>query len=258
MNRIAILIFPMILGCVSAQANPIETEKANIIIEIIKGNKGNEGGHSGDLYVLEFSTLAQFIADQLTKDIVNSIGNEKLTIETFQNTVESVKVISADKDRVVLNGAPVDAINFSQQKLILVNRDHWREMNLHQKIKVVLHEYFGILDIEKSKWTKSVKLIDFTFNLSQQIASDIRYADLMINFNYGLVRIHPPLTAAATCDTSSRDYIDAQRLAEAEAKNKCIVNKLGGTCSRIKTTYSSIISTTLIGYRYCEIVSVYK
>src|SRR5262249_50446118 len=109
---------------------------------------GNEGGHGGDPYALEFVGLAQ--------EIVAHLGHVKFAqlraqtnVDTiaFKSWVKKIHVHSDEGDKVILDGQEVDAINFPLDSVprIELNRTRWRIATLDQKLKLVLHEYLSFM-----------------------------------------------------------------------------------------------------------------
>ncbi len=220
-------------------------------------SRGNEGGHGGDGYVLEFVTLGKLISAGFDSFSVETLKQNHFTKEAFEQAVKLVKVTSHPKEEMLLEGEEVDAINFPAKNQIKMNRDRWRELSLEGRIKLVMHEYFGILGVERDSYQVSLKFVSFAQMLSKEVASSPDYKNLSVNLFYGQCNIFPPLTSSQICDSSSKEMADAQECSKRKAQAKCAIAEKAD-CKIIDTTMNSVLSTRYVGMRYCEVLTIAK
>lgn len=238
------------------QAQSIEEVKS-ILQNVLRGN---EGGHGGDTYAEEFFTLGQGISESLFK-VKDFFGKQtNVTANEFANAVnKEVRIVSSDKEDVVLNGAEVEAINFPELKVILISRDFWRQKTLPQKIKLVLHEYFGILGIERDNYKESTQrsILSLVQSLTKKIQTNPVYADMQVNLFYGQARDVVSFSSIDVCDASSMSFSKALLSSQQQAQAQC---KISGRseCQLINTTVTPKISKIYAGLRYCEILTIIK
>lgn len=218
---------------------------------------GNEGGHGGDPYALEFTTLARLLRNEMTKATPTPVLEKwNVSAATFDTAIKTTWVVSAEGSEVKLEGVEVDAINSDQTHqglihTIKINRTRWREADLIQKLRLVLHEYFGVMNVERDTYTAS---LDFV-SLIKAAAAKAPAADLMTNLFYGrVVNIAPP-TEAETCSVA----IQTQALAEAnrQAVSKCVLSG-EKKCAVVQSSSEAILSEQIMGLRYCETLVIVR
>jgi hypothetical protein len=219
---------------------------------------GNEGAHGGDPYGLEFQTLGHSVLDALSANDPNLQKLElkwHFTATDFANALQSVHVVSGEHNQVILNGNEVDAINNESNNQILVNRTRWREDDLISRVQLVLHEYFGILNVERDRYDASFEFAFLTQAVAKKISSQDANHEFMANLFYGFSESIPALTDESTCKAGSDSLTQATARAESEAQNKCLLSGKS-KCSLVSTTYDPKLSETEMGLRYCEITSI--
>ncbi len=223
-------------------------------------NAGNEGGHGGDPYAIEFSTIGNFISKSL---IQYEIKNPQIfrkwnfTSTNFKEAVASIRITSSEGPEVILRGQEVDAINFPDKSLILVNRTRWRESSLHSRVQLVLHEYFGILDVERDHFQASIDFAAFSIEVTKTISSKNSSESFIANIYYGQCISVPALISSSTCETSSTSFYQAKKCALAQAEGKC---RLSGKaqCQLLSLIPTAKVSKEPVGLRYCEILAIMK
>jgi hypothetical protein len=215
---------------------------------------GNEGGHGGDTYALEFATLGQKIAQELNlEDNQQLMAKWQLSATTLKTTVQNTLVYSSEEDQVKLRGQIVDAINYPESKKIILNRTRWREAVLSDKLKLVLHEYFGIIGVERDTYTASVEFVGALKSLHKKLLNNL--ADSPIRY-YGRSVGSPPLNIFTNiCDTKISSIADAKGLAENEALAKCQAERQQN-CEIAQTEMRELLSKEMVGFRYCEVTAI--
>ena len=114
---------------------------------------GHDQGNGGDIYALQFVSVAQKVTQYLLES-----KTPKLDLNTLRAAVATVKVETTDNE-LYLNGLPKDALNFPKEHRIVFNRRRWRAMDPGEKPALVLHEYLGILGIENASYSYSRSLL---------------------------------------------------------------------------------------------------
>ncbi|MES2769967.1 MAG: hypothetical protein V4596_12550 [Bdellovibrionota bacterium] len=215
---------------------------------------GNDGGSGGDAYAKEFEMLARELHKTFKQDESNpALIKWRLKPSLFELVVNTTLLRSADGSEVILDAMEVDAINYKNRRLILINQDRWRQRSLLQRLELTLHEYLGILDIEKGNYIVTNELSDLivqTYNRIKNSNSN------QINLFYGNQKIGSSMNSAIICDQSSPAYADAVELAKNEAITKCsLQNK---SCKILSLTAEPIISSLVMGYKYCSVTAIAK
>ncbi|MCU1441760.1 MAG: hypothetical protein JWP85_2757 [Rhodoglobus sp.] len=224
-----------------------------------RSDGGNEGGHGGDPYALEFSGIAKAIGDKLVQEETRSGAafiKWKFKAADFQKSAKAIRYTSAESDDMVLRGQEVDAINFPDQNLIKVNRARWRELNFRARSQLVLHEVFGILGVERDSFEASLDFKSFLANASKEMETELADSSQM-NLFYGLCQSFPALGDASTCGSGTDKLEKAQICATNQAEAKCRMSGKGG-CEILNTSYTPKMSTTAFGLRYCEVLVLMK
>lgn len=255
----------LLLGCVSALGgNSSDKAPQAFNLEIFQEFKdsvrqqavrrGNEGGHGGDSYVLEFVTLGKLVSAGLESFTSQTLRESHFTREAFEQVVTTVKVSSHGKEEMFLEGKEVDAINFPQANQIKINRDRWREHSLESRIQLVMHEYFGILGVERDNYSVTLKFLSFIQMLSKEVA---RYENLSVNLFYGQCNVFPSLSSGQICNEGSNEIREAQLCSVKKAQAKCVIADKDD-CKIISTTMSPVLSTRYVGLRFCEVLTIAK
>lgn len=224
---------------------------------------GNEGGHGGDIYAMEFSAIGSDIANQLavlqaTDDHLFRKWN--FTAEEFKNAVlgskERTPTRVVSQERVYLRNKEVDATN-DGEGLITLSRSAWREDQLLGKVRLVLHEYFGILGIEQDRYDASIDFSDFAVSTTKAIQKKNSESSFMINLFYGRVASYPSLRETDTCDPTSSRVQSAIAKATEQAQGRCNIAQQK-SCQVAETDLEEIVSTSTIGVRYCDVLVIVK
>ena len=222
--------------------------------------EGNEGGHGGDPYSLEFSTLAASLVDELREyEAVNSalFNKHGFSARQLGSAVERVRVVSAEGEGLWLKGREMDAINFPERNEILVNRSRWRESDLQARVKLVFHEYLGILGVERDGFATSIDFQGFTSRIAQKLATNSSKDLFMANLFYGRCISVPALVEKSTCGDDSQKIMQIESCALTQAEGKC---RLSGRsqCEIISKTRMPVVSTRSLGLRYCEVLVIMR
>lgn len=221
---------------------------------------GNEGAHGGDPYGLEFATLGDELSKLLNKyETVHPDLFQKyhFTALRFASSVKSTRLVSGEGSDVILNGNEVDAINTPQLSQILINRTRWRESELSARVKLVLHEYFGILAVEQDRYNASLDFKEFTELAIQEIKQKIPSSSFMVNLFYGRCLSVPSLVQTSTCDDDPARLAQAKSCALAQAEGSCRISGRS-QCRLVSMSPTPTISTAVIGLRYCEVLVIMK
>jgi|GEM_PF-5459767 len=222
--------------------------------------RGNEGGHGGDPYALEFSDIAKAIGTQILNGNANiraSLEGAKLNIEVWQKTLKVVRILSADQDEVVLRGAIVDAINFPDLTAILVNRNRWREADLTERVRLVLHEFLGLLAIEQDRYDVSTNLGDLVQGTVRYLRGISSSNPLMTNLFFGQCLAFPAVGTTDICDQRDAAITQAEDCSKVQAFGHCKVDGQS-SCQIVSTSYRVVISPVTVGVRYCEVLTILK
>jgi hypothetical protein len=220
---------------------------------------GNEGGHGGDPYALEFSGIAKALGDKLVKEeerSVQAFDKWKFKAVAFQKAAKNTRYASAESDDMILRGQEVDAINFPDQGLIKVNRARWRELNFRARTQLVLHEVFGILNVERDSFEASLDFKTFVANAAKEMETELADSAQM-NLFYGQCQSFPALSESSTCGSGTDKLEKAQICAVNQAEAKCRLSGKGA-CEILNTSYTPKMSSTAFGLRYCEVLVLMK
>ena len=146
---------------------------------------GNFVGNGGDTTALEFAWLARTGVSRLTSG--STITGAKLTstqliqLKAIGKALENIRVIS--RDSVLLEGEQVDAVNYPNEKLIIVRRYGWAEMKRLHALKVrlgfVFHEYLFAAGIaEDTHFEISQTLVE---GLTEGQSTDTAYEEWFLD-----------------------------------------------------------------------------
>ena len=110
---------------------------------------GRETGNGGDSVAQEFVTIERQIVRDLRagqSQYFPEVNIQELARATDTTAVKSV-------DSIDVKGFALDAQNYPELKMIVVNRKTWLAMgsDYTKKRALVFHEYLGILGVEKSE-----------------------------------------------------------------------------------------------------------
>lgn len=137
-------------------------------------------GHGGDRIAAEFVIMAKNAVYYLQKKVLSQELQQKVLL--IKKGIETTTVNS--KETLFLDGKQVDAINYPDQKSIMVARDRWfdrKEQSLAiLTYTIILHEYLGIARVDDTKYQYSTALIDL-------IAGDIYEDSISQKYFEGLL-----------------------------------------------------------------------
>ncbi len=128
--------------------------------------------------------------------MIASVQNFVVTDKDFKQVVETTKIEFTDDKLISPQGIEVDALNFPSKKLIRVNHTRWYGYYLatENRLRLVIHEYLGILKVDDSKYYWSQYLmkggaVQDTVDCDYQLAGSNYY--LKINTIGGTGANHP-------------------------------------------------------------------
>lgn len=237
---------------------------------------GDEAGHGGDTYTDEFFALGMELYYEMKKAEYNQLISEtKVDTEKFRTSILKTLLDSAERDKVKLNGQEKSAINSvrdkdkikSKRKMILdkegepkftadilLNRTRWRASLLADKLQLVLHEFFGILGIERDTYDVSYYYRGLLAKLTMQLLASRITPVMYYGYAVASKSLH---MGGAPCDRDYPAIQDATKQAEELAMDRCIAEREEG-CRNLHVEYQTIQSDEHIAFRYCEITALAK
>lgn len=121
----------------------------NLMLIVILGNPlscfsdgGSSVGHGGDAVAMEFTSYAYACVDLIAKLPLEQRSG--IDPKTLYNTIQGITVRT--EEHVYLDGE-VDAYN--QDNKIVVSRTRWAADSQKQRLAITLHEYLGILNLDR-------------------------------------------------------------------------------------------------------------
>lgn len=228
-----------------------------LALAVSPAHAGNEGPHGGDMYAREFTALAAIVAKDFRLTPPPAMTKWSLTADQFDGAIKSTWVVSAPETDVAINGNEVDATNAHETNqgfpyTIRISRERWREADLLAKLKLVVHEYFGVLNIERDSYPASLDFAGELARVAERIRKSPEAATLMVNLFYGHSTYIPRMGSVDVCDYNAPDFIAAVNSSRTQAQNKCAIAG-GKSCAVVDEQIKSIVSSTMIGFRYCDI-----
>jgi hypothetical protein len=214
---------------------------------------GDDPGGGGDTYAKEFEMLGRALHKTFAAHPEHPLLVKwNLKPSLFEMAINTTLLRSADGTEVILDGMEVDAINhYHNQIVIMINQDRWIEKSLLKKLELVLHEYLGILGVEKNNYPVTNEFADLVIETYNRIKNTVAQD---VNLYFGKQKVTAPMSSASICDATSTTYKDAVEVASYEAISKCqLYNK---KCSIISVEGVAVISSTMIGYKYCSITAI--
>jgi hypothetical protein len=221
---------------------------------------GNEAGYGGDSYGEEFVSLADEIIKELSNPQYSTLLKEnrvslselrgRLNVIARSDEGEDVKLLTQINGRV--EEEEVDAINFPESNRVKLNRTRWRGKSLYAKLKLTLHEFFGLLSIERDHWAVSMRfkevLSDLSRRLLNQASGPVRY--------HGRVAVGPPMNVMGdVCSETQPHVIEAVTQAKVQAIGFCQTEQ-NRVCSIKLTEIEAVWDKKTPGYIYCEVRTV--
>lgn len=218
---------------------------------------GNEGGHGGDPYSLEFFTIGKELSKEIAKpENAKLIAKFGHTHQEFSDAVKSVRVVSDEPEAVRLRGSEVDAINYHLESRILVNRARWRQSDIVTRTKLVLHEYFGIIDVERDSYSASIEFSKMSIKVAKGIEKNPALSGIA-NLYYGRCINVPSLNAAEICPSNDVAIATLKSCALTQAEGNCRLNSRS-KCTQISLEVLPKVSSAVLGLRYCEALVLMK
>ncbi len=135
-----------------------------VIMTVENAKAGKETGNGGEEVEREFinaaSSAAQLVEGRMQEFPEVSVSTLYAAINGKNHASVYVKVIATDETVLGHDGYPKIAINLPLQKRIKVNISKWRQLgnDKQAKMSLALHEYFGILGIERGHYQVSSRL----------------------------------------------------------------------------------------------------
>jgi hypothetical protein len=112
---------------------------------------GQDRGNGGDAVSQEFTSLGQEAVKYFA--FLGDGAFSKEQQEAFKNAVAKTTIVTSEK--LTLNGAEVDAINYPNQLRIEVSRQRWWSKELSPReshFKLALHEYLWVSGVDDSEY----------------------------------------------------------------------------------------------------------
>lgn len=113
------------------------------LLELLTSN-GFGPGNGGNDYIFE--------VDSIAKDLLTYLENSrelqrKISLKEFEETLQTTSLFFID-NLPKLDERVVDALNWQNGKLILIDRTSWKRKSLEMKYKLIFHEYLGVMGLE--------------------------------------------------------------------------------------------------------------
>ncbi len=139
----------------------------------------DEGGvtsNGGDSIAAEFTKIGRQIIL-----ILRTQNGFPVTADQFTQAVGQTWVVS--KERTLLHGQEMDAINYPSARRIEINRKRWVKNKdaIRSRYVLVAHEYFGILKVDDSRYQLSEKLFEIP-GVAKHTIRCKSFADGVLNF----------------------------------------------------------------------------
>ena len=122
-------------------------------------SKGGDVSGGGSVYEAEFKTILEDLISRLDDASMWGLGLYKdVSPSDLRVVFPQVKVVFVSRDLfVTIDGVKkqVDALNHPAQMFIKVDSRRWVPLDKRQRERLVLHEIYGLLDIEKNVYGQS-------------------------------------------------------------------------------------------------------
>ncbi len=119
---------------------------------------GGTVGNGGDIYAIEFVSMAKTVLKEL-----QAVDTDLIDLEYFDKTIRTTTIESTDQ-KLYLNAVLIDAINYPESYKIVFNRDSWILANERTRMIFVLHEYLGIMRRDDSMYRVSTQALQIVKN----------------------------------------------------------------------------------------------
>lgn len=213
--------------------------------------RGNEGAHGGDSYSQEFINLGLALAQTLRAVEPARMNIYHFNAISFKTAVDTVFVTSEEHALVKLKNIERDAINYPAENKILLNRTRWREATLQQKLRLVMHEYFGILNVERDHYNVSYEFQDIVVATQNSIAEN---ATSTVNIFYGRCVKAPPLNQLG--DPCAQVLLELSECATLQSVSRCKTLSPNSACEAITVETERKMSPN--GFLFCEATTISK
>ncbi|HWU42309.1 MAG TPA: hypothetical protein VN132_02685, partial [Bdellovibrio sp.] len=104
---------------------------------------GESSGGGGNSSAAEFQMIGVWTVNALSQRGEIRIKNRLINLSAMSLSLMKLKIQPTDEN-LVLNGAPVSAINYPEQHLIVFNEDNWKSLDRIGKMQLCLHEIWGL------------------------------------------------------------------------------------------------------------------
>ena len=150
---------------------------AGIFMYSPRSMSGGVTSNGGDSVAAEFTKIGRQITE-----IIRTQKDFPVKASDFSRVIAGTWVVS--KNRTVLNGQEVEAINTPRSRRIEINRKRWLENKdaLRRRYVLVAHEYFGILGVDDSRYQISEKLFEIP-GVARHTIRCKAFADGVLNFD---------------------------------------------------------------------------
>ncbi len=176
MKKLMNITLALVLAVFTAFAAPVT----------VQARVGNGVGNGGDASALEFTWLARVALKRLESRPLTSVQSE--AVRMLKGAIDSTRVVF--RDRLVLRGQEVDAINYPAVGLIKVRRGGWAQMKRATstaRIGFVLHEYLGVAGVGDGSYQTSKSLVEMMIDeRSSDVASHEHLLDSILTLKFNL------------------------------------------------------------------------
>lgn len=127
------------------------------LIQQMMRNSGFGPGNGGNDFIFEVDSIVKRIIFTIKE---NQDEFPEITSETFSKESQTIGLffvnrIPGDQDRIL------DAANFPRERAILINVGAWRRLLYKEKVRLIFHEYLGIMKIERENSRISSRILNF-------------------------------------------------------------------------------------------------
>ncbi|MBX2987738.1 MAG: hypothetical protein KF802_07550 [Bdellovibrionaceae bacterium] len=151
---------------------------------------GETSGGGGNGFAAEFRRFAQQASQAMFEHQVIQVQGRNFDFRAFRAGVDSAAIV-ATRDRLVLNGLPVSAINYPLKNTIVFNVDDWAKLSQDSKIQLVIHEFLGLkysntINDSDYRWSADLLNLTKTFTV-ESVALDMARAGHASGFRMRLI-----------------------------------------------------------------------
>lgn len=134
----------------------VGAHSSNAALESSMVASGQEG-HGGDSYAAEFTAMADFVTNELNALPVDERGG--VDVARLSVAINTTLVESTDSPLILDGNREVEAENYPDRKLIVLNRNSWNGMSFARRQLIVLHEYLSVAGFEDGNYEISAKVL---------------------------------------------------------------------------------------------------